>query len=461
MFLRFSLSVEVATLFFKNKLYPMVHKYPKDLVFELLALWRLGSQAGESGGAGYKRLPNFDVLEELVSTCYQVSQMQEEARGLRFRIMLCEPEDIGGDWRSESQGLFTLVFSKPRPYNEYELLKLGPSTDYNNSLIGIRNTASGGLQIWGLIHSGSKWMHLIHGGSKQATPLPAGLGINIVGSGRLIVCRGQDILAQLSGGNITSPAMNVFQSQWVAERFGRVRDELALLHERNRNQKKAEWAQIDSSFVPALYLQFFKHVISTMRRSGHGGTIISFPAGMEELVAHDNPYIDLKYRFAEDGGRNQLRKVVLQIMEVLAKNCGRLYGPDYNAGWQDYVSLHTEELAQLDERIFKFARFIARLTGVDGAVVTTEGLELIGFGGIIQGTMEMGGSVALALDPEAVRRQVELIESVGTRHRSLYYLCYKLQDVLGIIVSQDAKARVVTWSRDMVTCWDVIPIDFT
>ena len=439
----------------------MVHKYPKDLVFELLALWRLGNQAGESGGAGYKRLPNFDVLEELVSTCYQVSQMQEEARGLRFRIMLCEPEDIGGDWRSESQGLFTLVFSKPRPYNEYELLKLGPSTDYNNSLIGIRNTASGGLQIWGLIHSGSKWMHLIHGGSKQATPLPAGLGINIVGSGRLIVCRGQDILAQLSGGNITSPAMNVFQSQWVAERFGRVRDELALLHERNRNQKKAEWAQIDSSFVPALYLQFFKHVISTMRRSGHGGTIISFPAGMEELVAHDNPYIDLKYRFAEDGGRNQLRKVVLQIMEVLAKNCGRLYGPDYNAGWQDYVSLHTEELAQLDERIFKFARFIARLTGVDGAVVTTEGLELIGFGGIIQGTMEMGGSVALALDPEAVRRQVELIESVGTRHRSLYYLCYKLQDVLGIIVSQDAKARVVTWSRDMVTCWDVIPIDFT
>lgn len=439
----------------------MVHKYPKDLVFELLALWRLGSQAGESGGAGYKRLPNFDVLEELVSTCYQVSQMQEEARGLRFRIMLCEPEDIGGDWRSESQGLFTLVFSKPRPYNEYELLKLGPSTDYNNSLIGIRNTASGGLQIWGLIHSGSKWMHLIHGGSKQATPLPAGLGINIVGSGRLIVCRGQDILAQLSGGNITSPAMNVFQSQWVAERFGRVRDELALLHEQNRDQQKAEWAQIDSSFVPALYLQFFKHVISTMRRSGHGGTIISFPAGMEELVAHDNPYIDLKYRFAEDGGRNQLRKVVLQIMEVLAKNCGRLYGPDYNAGWQDYVSLHTEELAQLDERIFKFARFIARLTGVDGAVVTTEGLELIGFGGIIQGTMEMGGSVALALDPEAVRRQVELIESVGTRHRSLYYLCYKLQDVLGIIVSQDAKARVVTWSRDMVTCWDVIPIDFT
>ncbi|GAB6194089.1 putative sensor domain DACNV-containing protein [Desulfocastanea catecholica] len=438
----------------------MTHKYPKDLVFEILTLWRIGGSGVETDGKSYKKLPDFDVLEELVSTCYQVSQLQEEARGLRFRIMLCEPEDIDLGGQGESKGLFTLVFSAARPYNEYELLKLGPSTDYNNSLIGIRYRRSEGLQIWGLIHSGSKWMHVIHGGSKQATPLPSALGVNVVGSGRLIVCRGLDILAQLSGGKIISPSTNVFQSQWVAERFGRVRDKLALQHEQNQRMGQKDWARIDPTFVPHLYLQFFKHVISTMRRSGHGGAIISFPARMEELAARENPYIDLKYRFADDGARNQLRKIVLQIMEVLARNCGRIYGPDYQAGWKDYVSLQTEELAQLDERLFKFARFIARLTGVDGAVVTTEGLELIGFGGIIQGTMEVGESVALALDPEALRRRVELVESVGTRHRSLYYLCHKLQDVLGIIVSQDAKARVVTWSRDMVTCWDVIPIDF-
>jgi hypothetical protein len=447
-------------LFYLSAGIGMVHKYPKDLVVELLALWRLGGLGLESGGPAYARLPDVGVLEELVSTSYQVSQMQEEARGLRFRLMLCEPEDIDADGRGEPLGLFTLSFTEPRPFNEYELLKLGPSVDYNNSLIGIRSQQPEGLQIWGLIHSGSRWMHVIHGGSKQATPLPPALGINIVGSGRLIVCRGIEMLAQLSGGTIISPSINVFRSQWVARRFERVRSELAVLHEQNPNRLTGEWAGIDPSFIPALYLEFFKHVISTVRRSGHGGTIISFPAGMDELVAHDNPYIDLKYRFAEGGPRNQLRKIVLRIMEVLARNCGRLYGPEYQAGWKDYVSLQTEELAQLDERVFKYARFIARLTGVDGAVVTTEGLEIIGFGGIIQGTMEMGGSVALALDPEGTRRQVERIESVGTRHRSLYYLCSKLQDVLGIIVSQDAKARVVTWSREKVTCWDVIPIDF-
>lgn len=438
----------------------MTHKYPKDLVQELLQLWRLGPP-GMSAGPGYGRLPESSVLDELLSIAYQVSQMQEEARGLRFRLMLCEPEDVDEDGSAETLGLFTLSFTVPRPYNEYELLKLGPSIDYNNSLVGLRYRRGEGLQIWGLIHSGSRWMHVIHGGSKQATPLPSALGVNIVGAGRLIVCRGIEILAQLSGGKIITPSTNVFRSQWVARRFEQVRSELAALHEQNPNRDPGKWSRIDPAFIPALYLEFFKHVISTVRRSGHGGTIISFPAGMDDLAAHDTPYIDLKYRFNEGGDpRYQLRKIVLRIMEVLARNCGRLYGPDYLAGWKDYVSLQTDELGQLDERVFKYARFIARLTGVDGAVVTTESLEIIGFGGIIQGAMEMGGIVARAMDPEGLRRQVERVESVGTRHRSLYYLCNKLHDVLGIIVSQDAKTSVVMWNKDKVTCWDVIPIDF-
>lgn len=439
----------------------MAHKYPKDLVFELQERWGVQASSVDSQGLQEKQLPPFEVLEHLLSTCYQVSQMNEEARRYRFRLILCEPQDIDQISQGESKGLFTLIFKNPRPYNEYELLKLGPSIDYNNSLVGIRYSGDEGLLIWGLIHSGSRWMHVIHGGSKHATPLPPALGVNVTGAGRLIVCKGLDILAQLNSGTIIAPSTNVFQSEWVAKRFARVQNELHLLREKTVSKSEEELAQIDPSFVPALYLQFFKHVISTLRRLGHGGTIISFPAGMDDLVTHDNPYIALKYRFSENEKRNQLQRIVLEILDVLARNCGRLYGPNYVAGWKDYVSLQTEELALLDERVFKFARFIARLTGVDGAVVTTEGLELVGFGGFIQGAMEMGATVAKALDPEGTRREIERIESVGTRHRSLYYLSNKLHDVLGIIVSQDSKARVVTWKRDMVTCWDVIPIDFT
>ncbi len=439
----------------------MLHKYPKDLVEKLIQLWN--TPAVDLSGRTVKAddLPAAGLLEDLVSTCYQVSQMKEESRDLRFRIMLCEPEAFNLPPVGPHRDLFTLSFTEARPYNQYEIMKLGPAIDFNNSIIGIRCSKDEGLQIWGFIHSGSRWTHAIHGGSKQPTMLPPSLGLNITGPGRITVCRGLDILAQLTGGNIISPSVNVFKSHWMSRRFAKVQMQLTSLHVGNPLYARHEWAQIDPTFVGTLYLEFFKHVISTVRRSGHGGTIISLPVGMEEMIAHDNSYISLKYRFAEEGARSQFRTLVLEIMQKLAINCGQLHGPDYVAGWKDYVALQREGFSQLDEQIFKFARFVARLTGVDGAVVTTEGPEIIGFGGIIQGLFEMGGEVARALDPEGKRRQIEKVEGVGTRHRSLYALCNKLHNVLGIVVSQDAEVRAVTWNGNMVTCWDVIPIDFS
>jgi hypothetical protein len=405
-------------------------------------------------------LPEPVVLEDLVSTCYQVSQLREEDRDIRFRMMMVEPYEFNAMEDSLQQGVFIMKFTEPRPLNAYELLKLVPSINFNNSLVGVRFRESDGLQIWGLVHSGSRWTQVIHGGSKQAVPLPKALAIHIVGPGRLTVFRGEEVLAQLTGGKIISPSSNVFQAEWMNTRFANIQRQFASLHAQNPLFVKNEWASIDPSFVGKLYLEFFKHLISTVRRSGHGGTIISFPAGMENIISADNPYISIKYRFAESGAGNQLKILILDIMQALATICGRLYGPDYVAGWDDYVALQGKRLSQLDEQLFKYARFVARLTGVDGAVVTSEAPELIGFGGIIQGTFEMGEHVAKALDPEGMSRQIERIESVGTRHRSLYYLCQRLHNVLGIVVSQDAKVRAVTWGDDTVLYWDVIPIDF-
>jgi hypothetical protein len=438
----------------------MVHKYPKDLVVRLLEKWHRPITDVEKRSDTAKPLPNVAMLEDLVSTCYQASQMQEESREIRFRLMLAEPEEYGTQEDGLSLGLFILKFSEPRPYNTYELLKLVPSINFNNSMVGVRFRDTEGLQIWGVVHSGSRWTQVIHGGSKQATTMPDALAINVVGPGRLTVFRGLEILVQLTGGNIIAPSINVFQSKWMKARFIKIQSQLAALHAQNPLLVKNEWAKIDPSFVGKLYLEFFKHVISTVRRSGHGGTILSFPAGMENIISRDNPYISIKYRFAEGGANVQLKVLILEIMQALATICGRLYGHDYVAGWADYVALQGKRLAQLDEQVFKYARFVARLTGVDGAVVTTEGPELIGFGGIIQGNFEMGQHVSKALDPEGISRQIERIESVGTRHRSCYYLSQKLHSVLGIVVSQDGKVRAVTWGDDTVLYWDVIPIDF-
>ena len=70
----------------------MLHRYPKDLVEKLILLWQKPLPAKLRKTDIAHDLPDQAVLEDLVSTCYQVSLMKEEARGLRFRVMLCEPE---------------------------------------------------------------------------------------------------------------------------------------------------------------------------------------------------------------------------------------------------------------------------------------------------------------------------------------------------------------------------------
>ena len=70
----------------------MLHKYPKDLVDKIVELWQTTLSAKGRKADRTFELPAVEILEQLVSTCYQVSHMKEESRGLRFRVMLCEPE---------------------------------------------------------------------------------------------------------------------------------------------------------------------------------------------------------------------------------------------------------------------------------------------------------------------------------------------------------------------------------
>jgi DNA integrity scanning protein DisA with diadenylate cyclase activity len=73
---------------------------------------------------------------------------------------------------------------------------------------------------------------------------------------------------------------------------------------------------------------------------------------------------------------------------------------------------------------------------------------------MIKGDFDLVSTVARALDLEGELRQEELTENLGTRHRSVYYLCQQVPDALGIVISQDGTVRVVKWQDGMVTYWE-------
>jgi len=125
-------------------------------------------------------------------------------------------------------------------------------------------------------------------------------------------------------------------------------------------------------------------------------------------------------------------------------------------GWTEYTASEAKRLVEMDQALFDVAHVIADLTHVDGAVLMTDRLELLGFGVEISGGLPPVSTVARARDLTGTERDLVRTDRVGTRHRSAYRLCRTLRDALVIVVSQDGGLRFVRWHHDAVTYWDQV-----
>jgi hypothetical protein len=125
-------------------------------------------------------------------------------------------------------------------------------------------------------------------------------------------------------------------------------------------------------------------------------------------------------------------------------------------GWDEYEATHLRQLVHMDQELSDVAHLVADLTHVDGAVVMTDHLDLLGFGWEIAGGLSEVSTVARARDLAGVERETVRTDRVGTRHRSAYRLCQELRDALAIVVSQDGGLRFVRWDNDAVTYWDQV-----
>jgi hypothetical protein len=108
----------------------------------------------------------------------------------------------------------------------------------------------------------------------------------------------------------------------------------------------------------------------------------------------------------------------------------------------------------MDEALFDFAHFLADLMAVDGALVVTQTLELVGFGAELRFDAPGLKGVRHALDLEGEIWANEPLDNVGTRHRAVYRFCKGYPHCLAIVVSQDGSVRFVKNHNGEVTYWN-------
>jgi hypothetical protein len=410
--------------------------YPKDLAVRVKASWPADA------------LPLPDRLEALLGVTYHASFLRDEERLVTFRMMVMRPSELQDDWGPPA-GLLPLEFATNRTFDEQELRRLSPAADVHRALIGVCET-NAGLTIWGIVQSGPRWLQAAQGGRAKDPPMPRCLVVRAVRPGHLVVSCGTQMIAELRGGALSDFALDVFQSAWLPAQFAEVRARVAAEH---REASPQTMMSDDASMQLTGHLaqQMIKRVIATMRGSHHGGTLLIVPT----QCAPDR-YLQTTYAFEHALPHRRFRTLSLKILETVA---ARAIATGQPPGVELYRRDRDAKLAELDEGLFEVSHLIAALTHVDGAVLLTKRWELLGFGAEIAGNLPVVHEVRRGLDLEADRFSIEVVDSVGTRHRSAYRFCTAVDGAIAVVVSQDGGVRFVNLHRGALTYWDHGPGD--
>lgn len=395
-------------------------------------------------------LPLPEGLERILDTAYHASFLRDEERPVTFRVLCLDPGVLPPD-QGPPTGLQPLAFAAHRDFDEHEIRRLSPAAKYHRALIGICER-EGGVQTWGIVQSGPRWLQSAHGGRAAEALMPACLVVRVMRPGHLAVSCGLDAVAELRGGKLTDFTIDVFQSKWLATLFRaeRVVDpgglESTLIETFGQLQVSGEiTSNIEEAVALARFVaqQMLKRVIAVMRGSHHGGTIVVLPSDCTATR-----FLAAKYPIAEGEPRRRFRRLSLAILKEVEQQ--RISIEPLAA----YRSTSGDTLSELDDALFELSTLIGSLAEVDGAVVLTKRFEILGFGAEILGDLPQVSTVRRALDLEANTTCIEQADGVGTRHRSAYRLCAALPGAIALVVSQDGNIRFVTYRPDGVTYWD-------
>jgi hypothetical protein len=430
------------------------YSYPGDLARLVRDRWRDAS--GPPGGVD--PLPDAGELEGFYAACYQASMLREEERPVVFRAILAEPALFDPTGRPP-EGLQRLAFPLSLPFDERELRRLSVAADPQRTLIGVWRDGEGGLRIWGLINSGTRWLRDVQGGRRAGAPLPPAPVVRVDAAGSMEVYRGHDLVGKLQSGRLSGSRMDPFESEWLPGQFSRLLEDIVERHEDARDRARElsgeRWAPLEPILPRRITERMMKRVVSVLRDARHGGTVAFVPPVNAVVPSREHPYIDLRYPFADERAQLCFPDLVVDILNRLAQLYGTADQQEPGAvGWEEFEAATDDEIETLDEALFDVAYLIAGLAATDGAVIMSKQNELLGFGGMISGRLPDVESVGRALDLEGEEVAEEETGNVGARHRSAYRLVGALPGAVAVVVSQDGGVRWLCQRDGRVTYWE-------
>ena len=329
--------------------------------------------------------------------------------------------------------------------------------DPRRVLIAVEHSG-GRLQIYGLVDIGMALWEMARHERVMGHASPEALVVMSTRPGELSISRGDRPVLRMRNGEIVTAAQSVLREGPVAEFF----DAASGVFIHNACQLSGiDQDPAEDDGLSFAHQSFIESVLLYTAELKHGGTLLFVP----EETTHEDPRLlsrmSIKYILPSTRPRDSL----------VSAMAARLKHNDLAKKLRNRRTVRAEELKQLDvlageqqsceDAARDAARFIASLTAVDGAVVLTDTLRIIGFGAEITGSFSGGDTVHVAHTSEATETKEVRFAEYGTRHRSAFRFVASMEPSVGFIMSQDGGVKAVRQVGSRLVMWPYFQIGFT
>jgi hypothetical protein len=339
---------------------------------------------------------------------------------------------------------------KPVPLSAEKLVKLARAVDSWSGSIAVFGKTVADLVAWGVIDQLVGANVLMNRESSSGFGRPGIFAVETDGIGEISAYHNAVLLGSLRRGNLVKREADGLRSYWV---FRRIAPTLRPIARAIRSHLPK---QLTVEEVTLALFQSWEEAVARicigLRRKGTGGSLLlSTRPRLDDL--------EMGYEF------NYLRLnegVVLSVLDRLYEQQAqsRLHDQIQGTGFLqrnhyfDHV-LAEADLADREAEVTGSVKLVASLAAVDGLVLLTPTLQILGFGVKIK----LGGPVPQALNAEefeqnpATARPLQFPQ-FGTRHASMLRYCRADASAIGIIVSQDGVVRVLVTARRKLVIWE-------
>ena len=398
-------------------------------------------------------LPDVRVLETLFESLFYTSLHTEEGQPIVLHAVLINPDnpDPTPPGRIVKDRWSYIRLAVPIAFEPTSISKIAMASDPKSSSLAVYPDKENKLWIWGLIDQQQRVHRYLTHEVESGAERPGIIEVSILGSGILSVSEDYVKIAELQVDKLIRPQLDVFSEGIIHTKLriginpflnnvrAQVPPEIYIARDHWDDSLTDDWIKVIQRLV--------------IRISGfhHGGAL---------LITPDKNLDGLSITYPIQYKRIHGALESLSITRILATNASDNIFDIYDEKesmipCDQYLeeTVNNADTRDAKNELDGALWFTSVLSRVDGLVVLSPKLDVLGFGAEIT-AKEQPDKVWVASDCDGNKLTPFDWKQFGTRHRSMMRYCVSIPKSIGIVVSQDGAIRVMTMIDSKLVIWE-------